>query len=397
MLDRAKDCPYRQACLLELRFAEVTKLLKNASRVGKRGCAELFMTAIRLALPLFATTHAVDYVRLGCDLLVFWKCASPALKQLYANEIFTGLTSQGESLPRDECMEWSVKHTRKYTGKVQRKGMEKLLEKTVSRIPGEQSHNLVKEELRASEGKRGNAGPRTRDWLTTDSPAICLHELVHNKIQLWHHTNQPIIGDYEKARPTYAEANSFKLPEKETLFPDVLRLLDIGLARVRNYLQIYYIDDPFRVERSEKEAPLTKLLASTVDRKKELKRTIDREVSVFAADLDDAMNKTEVGEKLQEVVGLLNEIVADDEPYAVKTGQMSKAEQIKKLIELRRIYFRQEETAQSVLEKAARDEFEQKYPAKVSDAVSSGVLLKKDIYCLSESVLNLPRYKSQCI
>ncbi|KAL7549786.1 hypothetical protein ACHAWF_015642 [Thalassiosira exigua] len=284
MLERAKDCPYRQACLIEIRYAEVTKLLKNASRVGKRGSVELFMTAVRFALPLWATTHAVEYVRLGCDLLIFWKHASPAMKALYKNEIFTGLTSQGESMPRDECMEGSVKHTRKYAGKVRSRGTEKKLEKTVSRIPDEKSQNLQQKKLRGGPNKTGNK-PRTRNWFNPDSPAIRLFELVHNKMQLWHHTNQPIIGDYDKETPLYADPNSFRLPENETLLPDVLRLLDIGVTRVKKYMQTYYIDTSFRVDRSEKEVPLTKLLASTIDRRKELKRIIDREVSLVEADL----------------------------------------------------------------------------------------------------------------
>ena len=395
-LERAKDCPYRQACLVELRYAEITKLLKNDSRVGKRGCAELFMTAVRLSLPLFATMHAVDYVRLGCDLMIFWKCASPALKKLYENEIFTGITSQGELLPRGKCMEWSVKHTRKYTGKVERKGMKKLLEKTVSRIPEEKSDNLMREELRSKASISSGTKPRTRDWLTTESPVMCLHDLIHNKIQLWHHTNQPIIGDYDKETPKFAEPNSFLLPEKETLFPDVLLVFDTGLTRVIRYMQVYYIDTPFRVDRSEKEVALNKLLASSVDRAKELKRTIGREVSLVTSGLDDAMTTPVVGTKLLQVVDDLNKTLGElENPYVVKLGQMSKRDRIKKLIELRRIYFQSDPSSQSLLERSAREEIEKKYPSKVRDAISGDVLPKKEIYCLSESVLSLDRYKSQ--
>ncbi len=67
--------------------------------MGKPGNTKLFMMAVRLSLPLFVTTYAVDYVHLGYDMMIFWKCASQALKKLYKNEIFTGLTSQGKSLP----------------------------------------------------------------------------------------------------------------------------------------------------------------------------------------------------------------------------------------------------------------------------------------------------------
>ena len=60
MIKRAKDCPYRQACLIKLRYLEVTKLLQNAAKVGEWGCVELFLTAVRFAMTLWASTHTVN-------------------------------------------------------------------------------------------------------------------------------------------------------------------------------------------------------------------------------------------------------------------------------------------------------------------------------------------------
>ena len=77
---------------------------------------------------------------------------------------------------------------------------------------------------------------RTRDWLSVDSPIILLHDLVHNKMKLRHHTDQPIIENSMKDRPTYAEPNIFNLPDKETLNPDVLMCFDIGLWHVTRYM-----------------------------------------------------------------------------------------------------------------------------------------------------------------
>ena len=42
MLERTEDCPYRQACIIELRYAEIMKLLKMSARVGRRGSVALF-------------------------------------------------------------------------------------------------------------------------------------------------------------------------------------------------------------------------------------------------------------------------------------------------------------------------------------------------------------------
>ncbi|KAL7540626.1 hypothetical protein ACHAXR_010257 [Thalassiosira sp. AJA248-18] len=395
MIDRAKDCPYRQACLIELRYIEITKLLRNAAKVGKRGSAELFMTAVKFSLTLWATIHAVDYVRLGCDLLQFWKCASPALKILYENEIFTGLTSQGTSLPRDECMEWSVKHTRKHNGKVERKGMQKNLEKSVSTIPSQRSDNLVRQELRTGNADGAKGTRRTRDWLSADSPIILLHDLLHIKMKFWHPTNQPIIGDYLKEKPIYAEPNSFKLPGNESLHYEVFLCFDIGLERVIKYMQRYYIDFPFSVGRSEKEVSLAKIMASSIDRKQESKKTIDREISTSKDDLKAAFNKNEVGKKLQLLANELNEDIDDpDLAYVVRLNKLNKDDRIQKLIKMRKFYFRKDTSAMGRLEAAARKAFEEKYPSESSGIVTGEVILAKKIYCLSENVLQLDRYKS---
>ncbi|KAL7523895.1 hypothetical protein ACHAWF_001594 [Thalassiosira exigua] len=84
MLSRSKECPFRLAVILQLLYADITKLMKMAAKVGKRGSVDIFLTCLRFAMHLWATTHAVDYVRLGWDMLILMHCASPALKSLYA-------------------------------------------------------------------------------------------------------------------------------------------------------------------------------------------------------------------------------------------------------------------------------------------------------------------------
>ena len=75
--------------LVHLRYAEIAIMLRMSARIGKRGCVKTFLAAVCFSLTLWATTHARDYCRLACDLLIFWKCASPAMKELYAREMFT--------------------------------------------------------------------------------------------------------------------------------------------------------------------------------------------------------------------------------------------------------------------------------------------------------------------
>ena len=316
------------------------------------------------------------------------------MRTLYENEIFTGLASNGESVPQDE--EWSVKHTCKYSGKVERKDMRKKLLKSVSRIPSWRSNNLVQQELHIGTGTGSKSKRRTRDWLNTDSPIILLCDLVHIKMKLWHHIDQPIIGNYMEKKPTYAEPNAFNLPDKETLNPDVLMCFDIGLQRVTRYMQYYYMYTPFEFDRSEKEIPITKILASSIDRKHELKKAIDKDKS-FIKD-DASINKDEVGEKLQWVADKLNVDIEMDEPdliYVVPIHKLNKEDRIKKLMQLRRIYFKSFSPASSSMEDAAGKVFEDRYPSVQSNDVSGEVILSKKIYCLSKNVLNSDRYKSQ--
>ena len=82
MLKQSEKSPFRMVVIMQLRYAEISKLMKMSARIGKWGSVKLFLTAIRFALPLWATTHAVEYVRLGCDLLQFWTYASPAVRAL---------------------------------------------------------------------------------------------------------------------------------------------------------------------------------------------------------------------------------------------------------------------------------------------------------------------------
>ena len=97
--------------------------------------------------------------------------------------------------------------------------------------------------------------------------------------------------------------------------------------------------------------------------------------------------------KLLALVNLLNEMIDDaEDPCVVRIGQMSKDDRIKKIIALRRIYFQKDVSAKGVLEASARKEFNEKYTSEVSGVLSGDILFKKEIYSLSENVLNLQRY-----
>ena len=69
--------------LLDLRLAEVSMMIRDAEKSGDHGDVDLFLAALRLALPIFAVTHAVKYVRCICEFLKWWETASDAMRMTF--------------------------------------------------------------------------------------------------------------------------------------------------------------------------------------------------------------------------------------------------------------------------------------------------------------------------
>ena len=143
-------------------------------------------------MTLWATTHATEYCRLACDLLVFIKCASPATKSLYAKELMTRLTSTGKCVGSDGSMEKSVNHSRKYLGKKDRKGIDRKFEFTLGEVPNRPTDQNFREELQTGSSTSTGSTSKTHEWLKTTYPSIRRYEMIHCEMQVWHHTPEPI-------------------------------------------------------------------------------------------------------------------------------------------------------------------------------------------------------------
>ena len=157
-------------------------------------------------------THAVDYFRLGTYLLTYMKCASPAVKQLYTNEIFIRLTATGDSKHADLAMEKTIKHVHGKVGKAERAGMDKMVEFVCEDIPNEAPEALLVKGVRTKSGRDTTSKSRSHGWLRDKSPLIKGFDLIYNGVQIWHHTNEPIIGKGSKGKLLYAKPNSYDLP-----------------------------------------------------------------------------------------------------------------------------------------------------------------------------------------
>ena len=97
---------FNSCLVINLRCRQFPRML---AKTGKRWSIDVFMTVIHVVLTLWIMTHATEYWCLTCDLLIVMECASPATKALYANELFTRMTSTGNSefvdLPMEKLIE----------------------------------------------------------------------------------------------------------------------------------------------------------------------------------------------------------------------------------------------------------------------------------------------------
>ena len=368
-----------------------------SARIGKRGCVKTFLAAVRFSLTLWATTHARNYCRLACDLLIFWKCASPAVQELYAREMFTRIDATGNSVPTDLAMEKTVRHVREREGKKYRPGLDKRIEYTAIAITNETTQSQAHQNLRTGSTRANSGRSRATEYLSDKSPLVNSFEHIHNKLQFWHPTNDPIIEKPKKRKHSENEKpDLYRLPSNESLNPDVIRCFDIGLERAKLYLQKYYIDEPHTVERSGKEVALSKILATSADRKIERIKSIHAAVSTSRDELNKALSKEEAGRYLTGVIQTLNELrVIPSVPLISPStmNKMNKEDRINDLIKLRRRLFGEDNSAESRLKKEAIDAFERKYPTSLTEEVHEEVM-KSKFFCLSDDVLNQSRYSN---
>ena len=390
MLKRANDCPLRQAVLIHLRYGEVSKMMRMSYKLGKRGCVKTFLTAVRFGLTLWATAHATDYVRLGLDLLQFMHCASPAMKKIYAEEIFTRLDAKGNPIASDLGMELTVKDIRKDCGKVYTRNHDLKVTAACNQIPCRPTQDGIQQKLRKGSIASRPSRSKGEEKLLDKSPLIKGYNQIHNEMKLWHPKDQPIIGGTAD-KPIYAKPNSYDLPKGESLNEQVLHIFSIGTERVKQYFFEYYIKNPFSVNRSEKKVPLTRILATSMEMQLERKKAIDRAVSI---------KKEELGKLTREI--LAEEISRTEKALFLALGghnivfidpkQLDKPNLIKALIKIRKQYFEKDTTAKDKLEREAERVFNEKYPNKATNA-RVAELEKSPIYQLSSTVCDMERYK----
>lgn len=400
MVDLAGKSPIKLAVLLHLRYAEISIMMRVSAKLGERGCVETFLCAVRFGLTLWSMTHAVDYVRLGCDLLMTMHCASPALKRLYSKEIFTRLTATNNSMPTDLAMEKVVREVRSREGKIHRAGIKRRMEHAAFLIPNNPTERQSLDSLRSGAAESKTSKSRSEEYLSADSPLIKCHDLIHHQMKVWHPTEEINLDGGRgkkgrKKRRRDSEVDPYSFGKNESLNSDVLKTFVLGSIRVVEYFQRYYVDNPFSVDRSEDEVSLTKILATHADREVEWQKFINRSISTSHSELEKAMIVSELREALANEISSLNfdtDLVVPEIPPPMMK-KLKKPELINELIVHRRKLFDIIPSLESDRRKEAKGAFDTLYPPTISEA-NLQELLSSDIFKLSDGVLNKDRYSN---
>ena len=75
-----------------------------------------------------------------------------------------------------------------------------------------------------------------------------------------------MISKANNGETIYAKPNSNELPGRETFNWQVIRCFTSGSKLTIDYCQFNYIDNPFKIDRFEKDIMLAKILATSKDK-----------------------------------------------------------------------------------------------------------------------------------
>ena len=238
MLERAKEYPICALALLELRMGTVVKLMRNAEKLGPRGCVRTFFTAIRLIMPLFAVTHKKDYMYLCQDLLKWYHCASDAQRVIYEKCVFTQLTASGRGHFHDNSVEDIVMDARSSVGKVYRKGMDLAMEVFAATISESDSVHQYTSDLHYNESRTQSipSSERICDTLAADN--TCYYQALNHirSMQLWAADVPPTVRGTRAGTTVECGDTVLTVPGGGDLHADILS----GITAIGNRRNIDY-------------------------------------------------------------------------------------------------------------------------------------------------------------
>ena len=128
MLNIAEKCPIRLATLIDMQYGNAIEMMMASQTESNIG---LYASAVKILATVHCSGHAIRYARLDADFLVWYYCASPAEKILYAKALLTRKTKNGKNIFTDCYFENFQKDIRSFVGKYNCKNLSVMLENAV--------------------------------------------------------------------------------------------------------------------------------------------------------------------------------------------------------------------------------------------------------------------------
>jgi hypothetical protein len=254
MLARGKKYPMVFLILNSIPLAGMIFILQDAEANAD---AEAYLSAMRLLLSVFCSSHQTGYVFLICQFFQNWFCASDAERALYENVFLFRQTKNGRNIFPDCFVEWSVRYLRAFTGK-------KAVRKNYGNIVC-QAALLLNERcsIKQSVKKEGKSSPDTEEERKFRSLDKVMQECLlyfrdlnlfgpgpplHVPAKPWKTRKDMDRHDWEEASETECKSPSGRMHVN----PDLLFHLTTGLERSKSYFTHFNVEgDLASPERSE--------------------------------------------------------------------------------------------------------------------------------------------------
>ena len=340
MLEEAQKKWFAQLELNDIALHEIYFMIRDAVKANE---SELFFSAVRLSLPLFATTNAWKYVRIAFEVLLWRATASEEELYLFETLAFTRLTEFGEFQAVDMCQE-----------KVNKMFRQGLPEKAGQGFESKMKNYSIRLNKDAAKSKPTESNDR-RIMTFNEKPAKKGWEKVYNAVRWDMHAKQVWKRDGKVLFPAnHRERNGPMKPVEEGLLTSpswslvsnqTMDWFPKGVDRCREYCESFYTcpkEYRHQMERSRTYdtggVPLTSVMSTETAYKKDSDKHVALATSISQKEIIAAADKKKSNIKaaIQHTRTLLAEVPLKAK-YADTLQGLSK-----ELVRLREIWMVQE-------------------------------------------------------
>ena len=304
MMEESSKKWYAQVELTDIALHEIYFMIRDAVRANE---SELFFSAVRLSLPLFAKTNAFHYLRIGFDLLLWRETASQ--EELYLFEVlaFTRSTEYGEFQAVDLCQE-----------KVNKKFRERLPAKAGVGFARKMKNRAIELNMEAAKSNGGEPAGDNHDDTGTTKAKTTIFNKKHAEVG-WEKVYSAVRCDMDqkqvwkrgapvqfKSNPKKAEAPMKAVPDNLITGPswklmsnEIMDWLTKGSDRCEEYCDSFYTcpkEYRNQVERPKTYdnggVPTTKIMATEEAYKQFSEKRVKLATSVNADEIVAAADRT---------------------------------------------------------------------------------------------------------